>query len=356
MTHYYWRNYAANWRSTEAVGDKYTGSTTLVGWSLTSGGGATNAYPSGPGDVAVFDGGSGTCQLSDGGVELAAVHVTGWTGGFTLGATLSAANWTIQSDASYISGSERALCTGVCTLGGEASRLPSWLDFGEATTLTVQKSGVGLGGLHAGTMIVVDEAVETLALTADLTAKDIRIGSVDGEEFPAESITSNGHLLTLTERGPEPPAIPSGLTATSVSGMAIMLDWSTVTNANGYVLERSESGVASWSEVYRGTEVPFADANLKAQTTYWYRVKAVNATGSSDWSTIAHATTKARQLILAIKKDGKLIGFRLPDGVVEWSAVLNTPATYPPSTHTHSAADIADLEAMITEIVAGMLP
>ncbi len=303
MTTYYWTNNTTAWRGTDGGKDS---DPAFIGWSRTSGGNSVNAYPSGSQDIAVFDLGSGTCDLSSAGVELAAVRIIGWIGGFTFGATLSASDWVIESDASYISGSKRALCTGVCTLGGEASRLPGWLDFVTGTTLIVQKSGVGLGGIHAATMIVVDETVETLTLTADLTARDIRIGSVEGAAFPLASIATNGFELTLIERTPEPPAVPQGRIAyievfDVPYPLTIHVRWTPVPEAAEYVVELSRDAQSGWWGAFRGPGEPYKtsiratiSSGLEHATTYYVRIKSVAGDLESDWSNLLSVTTIPR--------------------------------------------------------------
>ncbi len=96
---------------------------------------------------------------------------------------------------------------------------------------------------------------------------------------------------------PEPPAAPSDLAAAAVSHAQIDLSW--VDNANNeedFELERSTSGSGGpfGSLATVGANVTtYSDAGLEALTEYCYRVRAVNADGASDWSSVACETTPA---------------------------------------------------------------
>jgi glycosidase len=121
--------------------------------------------------------------------------------------------------------------------------------------------------------------------TADLTG-------ITGEKWYKDGVwyTSNpGPTCTA----PTPPAAPTSLVAT-VNGVNITLNW--VDNANNetsFVLQRSlypDSGFADVATILANLTT-YTDNNLNSNTTYYYRVKAVNSAGSSAWSNVANATT-----------------------------------------------------------------
>ncbi|MBN8460798.1 MAG: autotransporter-associated beta strand repeat-containing protein [Verrucomicrobia bacterium] len=90
------------------------------------------------------------------------------------------------------------------------------------------------------------------------------------------------------------PAVPSGLAANAASASSIQLTWTD--NANdetGYIVERSLNSGAGFSQVASlaaGT-VSHTDLGLSTGTAYFYRVRAINAIGSSASSAEATATT-----------------------------------------------------------------
>ena len=90
-----------------------------------------------------------------------------------------------------------------------------------------------------------------------------------------------------------PPAAPSGLIAAAVSSSAIDLSWNDISdNETGFNIERSLDGVNfSFLDTVGANVNNYSDTGLTPSTTYWYRVNAENASGTSGWSNTASATT-----------------------------------------------------------------
>lgn len=94
---------------------------------------------------------------------------------------------------------------------------------------------------------------------------------------------------------PSVPAAPSGLSASQSAGR-IDLSWTdNATNEDNVRIERSLGGAGTWSEVATvGPNVTtYGDTGLSSSTTYDYRVRASNTTGSSAYSNTATASTPA---------------------------------------------------------------
>jgi len=107
---------------------------------------------------------------------------------------------------------------------------------------------------------------------------------------------SSGTSINIT--APTPPAAPSGLTATAVSSSQIDLSWQDNSdNEDGFKIERSDTGAeGSYTEIDTvGAEVEtYSDTGLDPNTTYYYRVRAYNAVGDSNY-TEDSATTLASE-------------------------------------------------------------
>jgi hypothetical protein len=93
------------------------------------------------------------------------------------------------------------------------------------------------------------------------------------------------------------PTAPSSLGATAGGSSAINLTWTdNSNNETGFKIERKTGSGGSWSEiagnVAAGTTT-YSNTGLTAGTTYFYRVRAYNATGNSSYSNEASATTTA---------------------------------------------------------------
>ena len=93
----------------------------------------------------------------------------------------------------------------------------------------------------------------------------------------------------------DPPQAPSGLTAQAASATVIGLGWSDLaSDESGFQIERSAtSGTGEFTQVASvGANVTsWADSGLVPGSTYWYRVRAYNAHGSSAYTGVATATT-----------------------------------------------------------------
>jgi len=92
-----------------------------------------------------------------------------------------------------------------------------------------------------------------------------------------------------------PPAAPGNLAAACVSRSQINLTWTDNSdNESAFRLERSTDAGATWSVVAAigANNSSYSDSGLSDSTMYYYRVRAENAYGNSDYSNTANATTQ----------------------------------------------------------------
>jgi PKD repeat protein len=97
-----------------------------------------------------------------------------------------------------------------------------------------------------------------------------------------------------TDAPPPVPEAPSGLLATESGADRIDLSWVDGSgNETEFQVERSLDGSGFSTAGTTAADVTtFSDIGLNAGTTYWYRVRASNVSGSSGWSNIDNATTE----------------------------------------------------------------
>jgi hypothetical protein len=89
---------------------------------------------------------------------------------------------------------------------------------------------------------------------------------------------------------PSAPSAPSNLQLSVVSDTQIDLSWTdNAGNETGFEIERDGTVVAS--DVAADTE-SYSDTGLSSNTSYDYRVRAVNAAGASGWTEQVSATTE----------------------------------------------------------------
>jgi len=92
------------------------------------------------------------------------------------------------------------------------------------------------------------------------------------------------------------PAAPTGLAATALSSSQIRLTWTdNATNETSFELQESPDGVTFGvtSGGYAPNTTSSTRIALTESTTYYYRVRAINASGASAYSNITHATSHA---------------------------------------------------------------
>ncbi|MGI4757004.1 MAG: LamG-like jellyroll fold domain-containing protein, partial [Janthinobacterium lividum] len=80
-----------------------------------------------------------------------------------------------------------------------------------------------------------------------------------------------------------PPSAPTGLSASITNG-TVTLSWAASANATSYTLFRGTSSGTEAQLIANLTGVQFTDSNVIAGSTYFYKVEAINAAGTSAFS------------------------------------------------------------------------
>jgi len=148
---------------------------------------------------------------------------------------------------------------------------------------------------------------------------------------------NGGDITVLRHSGtvPNPPAAPSNLAATALSSSSIKLTWTdNSNNETQFKIERKTGAGGTYSQIATvGANVTtYTNTGLSASTTYYYQVRANNASGDSAYSNAANATTQAGGGALPSPWVGGDIGAVGAAGSASYSA--------PTFTVTGSGADI----------------
>jgi predicted phage tail protein len=113
----------------------------------------------------------------------------------------------------------------------------------------------------------------------------------------AGSSTYSNSATATTAGTSSPPAAPSAVKARyggNTKNFFVMVSWiDNATNETGFVIERSTDGINFTAlQTAPANSTSFKDSTVAAKTTYYYRVKAINNFGSSQWSNTAVVSTK----------------------------------------------------------------
>ncbi|MDZ7364066.1 MAG: fibronectin type III domain-containing protein [candidate division KSB1 bacterium] len=165
----------------------------------------------------------------------------------------------------------------------------TWTD--NATTETGFKieRKIGASGMYAQ-IDSVDANVTTYSNTG-LTGNTEYYYRVRAKNAGGNSAYSNEANATTLQ---DPPAAPSGLTATAISNSQIDLAWTDNSdNENGFKIEIKVGASGTYTQLATTSAnvVTYSSTGLEAGTEYFYRVLAFNGTGNSAFSNEANATT-----------------------------------------------------------------
>ncbi len=168
------------------------------------------------------------------------------------------------------------------------------------TAITGYQIEVSPNGTDNWTNLVANTAATTYAhtgLSAGVT-RYYRVRAINVVGTGNPSTIANATTSTPTATA---PGAPTSLTATAAGRTIINLSWTAPTESGGaaitgYRVEVSPTGTGdTWDDLVANiAATTYSHTGLSAGVTRYYRVRALNAVGASDASTIANATTDGR--------------------------------------------------------------
>ncbi|MGO8670043.1 MAG: malectin domain-containing carbohydrate-binding protein [Capsulimonadaceae bacterium] len=178
--------------------------------------------------------------------------------------------------------------TGLTASAGNAQVALSWTASTGATSYNVYR-GTASGGESA-------TAIATGVTTTSYTNTGLTNGTA--YYYKVAALNASGTSAQSTEASATPttgvPAAPTGLTATAGNAQ-VALSWTASTGATSYNVYRgTASGGESATAIATGvTATSYTNTGLTNGTAYYYKVAALNASGTSAQSTEASATPTA---------------------------------------------------------------
>lgn len=176
------------------------------------------------------------------------------------------------------------------------------------TTLTVSPAKVSLSGGQTQTFTATayDQFANVLSPAPSITwsVDPGGAGNVDANGVYSAGAVSGTATIRATAYGISAaaqaivsalPTAPTGLSASVISPTEIDLFWTSTDNSQtGLIIERSTDGGTTFTAfpALAANRVLYADTGLTPATTYMYRIKSVNPTGTSSPSATVTATTQ----------------------------------------------------------------
>ena len=122
------------------------------------------------------------------------------------------------------------------------------------------------------------------------TSYSYRVRATDA----AGNVSTYSNTASAATRTPQPPTPPGNLTAASTAG--IDLSWTASTSTIGianYIVQRCQgAGCTTFAQIATPVGTSYSDTGLLTNTTYDYRVQAIDTAGNvSPFSTVVTATT-----------------------------------------------------------------
>lgn len=167
------------------------------------------------------------------------------------------------------------------TVSGSSEVGLSWFATDGATSYEV-KRGSSSGGPYT-----------QIATTTSTTYADYNVSGGTSYYYVVAAVDAGGAGPTSNEAGTATAAVaPAGLTATTISGTEIDLNWTAASGATSYSVQRSTRSGGPYTKIATVADATtFDNTSLAASTTYYYVVASVNAGGTGPNTTQATATT-----------------------------------------------------------------
>ena len=176
--------------------------------------------------------------------------------------------------------------TALAAAAGNARVTLTWTGSAGASAYSVYRSSSS-GGTYASVATGVEGTSYTDLTLVNGTAYYYLVTATN-----ASGESGHSNEASATPQAPQVPPAPSNLTATA-GRKKITLSWTVSPGATGYTVKRGMYSGGPYTKIATGvTGASYANSGLRAGTTYYYVVAAVNAAGSSADSNQASATSR----------------------------------------------------------------
>jgi hypothetical protein len=143
------------------------------------------------------------------------------------------------------------------------------------------------------TGFVLSDGTTDYPLPAGSSSYEIDLASLTPTIWTLKAVNSFGESAEAEHHlNPAAPPIPGGLSAGTATPSSISLSWTAVLSAGSYKVYRSGSAGGTYTEVGTANTAAYTDTGLSPETSYYYKVSAVNLWGESGLSASIEGTTR----------------------------------------------------------------
>lgn len=160
-------------------------------------------------------------------------------------------------------------------------------------------------------VVTASSPFEQMALLPPGISGAVELRVIDTNRTAGETALDSIHVDAVTFRAEfdpdaSPPASPSNLVAQATGNNEIALGWvDESVDEVGFEIERSEDGV-DWFPVATAAAdaTSFSDLGVASGTSYWYRARAFNGAGASDFAFAGLVTTPGNAVEISLAATG----------------------------------------------------
>jgi len=170
--------------------------------------------------------------------------------------------------------------TGLSGTSGNGQVALTWTAVPQASGYNVKRASVSGGPYTTIAGVASASYVDTTGTAGTTYYYVVSATNSVGESANSSQISATFLII---------PPVPTGLAAVSGSGQ-IAVTWNASAFAASYVVQRSTNGGSTYTTVNSPTTTGYNDTNVTNGHTYYYKVAAVNVTGTSAYCTPVSAT------------------------------------------------------------------
>lgn len=168
----------------------------------------------------------------------------------------------------------------------------SWTDNSASETSFKIERKTGSGGTYAQVAAVganVTSYSDTGLNPGTTYYYHVRASNSSGDSTYSNEVNATTSAVSV-------PGAPSGLGASAVSSAQINLTWTdNSSNEIGFKIERKTGSAGTYGQIATApaNTISYSDTGLTGGTTYYYRIRASNASGDSAYASEVNATTSS---------------------------------------------------------------